>query len=54
MFKLFKPANVRSLQKKYDKLTKEAYDLAKLNPEESVRKQKEAQEVHQKIIDMTL
>ena len=38
------------MQKKYDRLMKEAYDLSKSNPEESLRKQKEAQEIQRKII----
>lgn len=38
------------MQKKYDRLMKEAYDLSKSNPEESLRKQKEAQAVQQRII----
>lgn len=38
------------MQKKYDRLMKEAYDLSKSNPEESLRKQKEAQQIQQKII----
>lgn len=38
------------MQKKYDRLMKEAYDLSKSNPEESLKKQKEAQEVQRRII----
>ncbi len=38
------------MQKKYDRLMKEAYYLSKSNPEESLKKQKEAQEIQQKII----
>ncbi len=50
MLKLFKSSKVDSMQKKYDRLMKEAYDLSKSNPEESLRKQKEAQEIQRKII----
>ncbi|MEO9869840.1 Lacal_2735 family protein [Ekhidna sp.] len=50
MINLFKSSKVSSLQKKYDKLMKEAYDLSKSNPEESLRKQKQAQEVQREII----
>lgn len=54
MLNLFKSSKVSSLQKKYDKLMKEAYDLSKSNPEESLRKQKEAQEVQRKLIAQPL
>ncbi|MEO1255514.1 MAG: Lacal_2735 family protein [Bacteroidota bacterium] len=50
MFKLFKPTSVSSLQRKYDKLMKEAYDLSKSNPDESTKKQKEAHEIHKQLI----
>jgi len=42
------------MQKKYDRLMKEAYDLSKSNPEESLKKQKEAQEIQRQIINMPL
>ncbi|SNS42628.1 hypothetical protein SAMN05421640_0089 [Ekhidna lutea] len=50
MLNLFKSSKVNSLQKKYDRLMKEAYDLSKSNPDESLQKQKEAQEIQRKII----
>lgn len=50
MLNIFKTSKVNSLQKKYDRLMKEAYDLAKSNPDESLRKQKEAQQIQQQII----
>jgi len=52
MFKIFKPASVSSLQKKYDKLMKEAYDLSKADPKASLKKQEEAQEIHKQIISL--
>ncbi len=54
MIKFFKQSKVDSLRKKYDKLMKEAYDLSKYNPDESLRKQKEAQEVQRKILAIPL
>jgi len=54
MFKIFKTTSVSSLQRKYDKLMKEAYELSKSNPEESLKKQKEAQEIQKKIIETPL
>ncbi|MEQ9466763.1 MAG: Lacal_2735 family protein [Ekhidna sp.] len=50
MLKLFKTSKVNSLQKKYDRLMKEAYDLSRSNPDESLQKQKEAQEIQRQII----
>ncbi|WP_370088137.1 Lacal_2735 family protein [Ekhidna sp.] len=50
MIKFFRSSQVNSLQKKYDRLMKEAYELSKSNPDESLRKQKEAQEVKRKLI----
>lgn len=50
MLKLFKTSKVSSLQKKYDRLMKEAYDLSRSNPDESLRKQQEAQAVQREII----
>ncbi|WP_425389509.1 Lacal_2735 family protein [Ekhidna sp.] len=50
MLNLFKSSKVSAMQKKYDRLMKEAYYLSKSNPEESLKKQKEAQEIQQKII----
>jgi ATP-dependent protease HslVU (ClpYQ) peptidase subunit len=50
MLSLFKSAKISSLQKKYDKLMKEAYDLSKSNPTDSQKKQLEAQEIRKKII----
>ncbi|MEQ8906942.1 Lacal_2735 family protein [Ekhidna sp.] len=50
MIKLFKTSKVNSLQKKYDRLMNEAYYLSKSNPEESFKKQQEAQEIQRKII----
>lgn len=43
-----------SLQKKYDKLMKEAYQLSKVNPQESMLKQKEAQKVQLQLIERTI
>ncbi|WP_462253518.1 Lacal_2735 family protein [Ekhidna sp.] len=54
MIKLFKQNRVSLLQKKYDKLMREAYDLARSNPAESQQKQIEAQEIQRQIIDKTL
>lgn len=50
MLNLFKSSKVTSLQKKYDRLMKEAYDLSKSNPQASLEKQREAQQIQQKII----
>lgn len=50
MLNLFKSSKISSLQKKYDKLMKEAYDLSKTNPADSQKKQLEAQEIRKKII----
>ncbi|MEP0985710.1 Lacal_2735 family protein [Ekhidna sp.] len=50
MLNLFKRNSATSLQKKYDKLMKEAYVLSKSNPEESKKKQVEAQELQKLII----
>ena len=44
MLGLFKPPK-SSLQKKYDKLMKEAYQLSKVDHQESLRIQKEAQKI---------
>ena len=49
MLNLFR-SSTGSLQKKYDKLMKEAYVLSKVNPQESLRKQKEAQQVQLQLI----
>ena len=54
MLNLFKSSKVSSMQKKYDRLMKEAYELSKSNPEESLKKQKEAQEIQRQIIAMPL
>lgn len=50
MLNFFKSSKISSLQKKYDKLLKEAYDLSKVNPDASMEKQKEAQEIQRKMI----
>ena len=50
MLNLFKSSKISTLQKKYDKLMKEAYALSKTNPEASLEKQKEAQEIQRKLI----
>ncbi|WP_425389590.1 Lacal_2735 family protein [Ekhidna sp.] len=50
MIKFFKKSNVESLQRKYDKLMHEAYVLAKANPEESMKRQKQALEVQRDIL----
>ncbi len=49
MLSIFKSSK-GSLQKKYDKLMKEAYVLSKVNPQESLIKQKEAQQVQLQLI----
>ena len=54
MFKIFKSSNPIALQKKYDKLMKEAYDLSKVNPAESEKRQQEAREIQKKLIASTL
>ena len=54
MINFFKKNKVDSLRRKYDQLMKEAYDLSKSNPDESLNKQKEAQEVQRKILAMPL
>ncbi len=54
MIKLFKQSKINSLQKKYDKLMKESYDLARSNPDQSQEKQLEAQAVKREIISQTL
>jgi len=54
MLNIFKSSKVNSLQKKYDKLMKEAYDLSKSNPGESLKKQREAQEVQKRLIAIPL
>ena len=53
MLGLFKTSR-GSLQKKYDKLMKEAYQLSKVNPQESLRKQQEAQQVQLQLIERTV
>jgi len=50
MFKIFKSSNPISLQKKYDKLMKEAYDLSKSNPTESQKRQQEALKIQKKLV----
>lgn len=50
MLNMFKSSSRGSLQKKYDKLMKEAYHLSKVNAEESYKKQKEAQQIQLQII----
>lgn len=50
MLGFLKSSKIGSLQKKYDKLVKEAYDLSKSNPIESQKKQMEAQEIRKEII----
>lgn len=50
MLNLFKSSKISSLQKKYDKLMKEAYDLSKSNPEKSLERQSQAQEIQLKMI----
>lgn len=52
MLSMFKTSQ-GSLQKKYDKLMKEAYQLSKVNPQESLRKQQEAQQVQIQLIQRT-
>lgn len=52
MLSLFKSSKISSLQKKYDKLMKEAYELSKSNPEASLQKQKEAQEIQRQLISI--
>ena len=52
MFKIFKTTSISSLQKKYDKLMKEAYELSKADPQKSQAKQLEAQELNKQIISM--
>ena len=51
MFGLFQKSKVALLQKKYDKLMREAYHLSKANPKASLQKQREAQEIHKQIIN---
>ena len=53
MLNLFKTSR-GSLQKKYDKLIKEAYQLSKVNPQESLKKQQEAQKVQLELIQRTI
>lgn len=53
MLSMFKTSR-GSLQKKYDKLMKEAYHLSKVDPQESLRKQKEAQQVQLQLIQRTV
>ena len=50
MFNIFKSTSVSSLQKKYEKLMKEAYELTRSNPTESKKKQEEAQEIQKQLI----
>lgn len=50
MLHLFKRDKTGTLQKKYDRLMKEAYVLSKVNPEEGMKKQLEAQEIQKQII----
>lgn len=50
MLGFFKKKSIDTLQKKYERLMKEAYVLSKANPEESKRKQSEAIEVRKQII----
>ncbi|MEM0939323.1 MAG: Lacal_2735 family protein [Bacteroidota bacterium] len=50
MLSLFKLYKKNSLQRKYHRLMKEAYDLSKVNPEESLKKQREAREIQLQII----
>lgn len=45
MISLFKNST-HSLKKKYEKLTEEAYRLSKTNFNESLKLQKQAQEIH--------
>ena len=54
MINIFQTSKLSSLQKKYDRLMKEAYDLSKSNPEVSQQKQLEAQEVQRQIISRPL
>ncbi|MEO9869842.1 Lacal_2735 family protein [Ekhidna sp.] len=50
MLRFLRKSKIESLQNKYDKLMKEAYVLSKANPQESLVKQKEAQEIHKQIL----
>lgn len=50
MINLFKSSSLNSLQKKYDKLMKEAYDLSKTDPSSSQEKQAEAHQIHKRIL----
>ncbi|MEO1255515.1 MAG: Lacal_2735 family protein [Bacteroidota bacterium] len=54
MIKFFRQNKVETLKRKYDKIMKEAYDLSKSNPDASLIKQKEAQEIQRKIVGMPL
>ena len=54
MFKIFKASNPATPQKKYDKLMKEAYDLSKVDPAESQKRQQEALAVQKKLIAITV
>ena len=54
MFKIFKSSNPISLQKKYDKLMKEAYELSKLDPAESQKRHQEALEIQKKLIAVSI
>lgn len=49
MFKFLKKNSVNSLQEKYEKLQKEAYDLSKIDPKEHEKKQVQANEVLKQI-----
>lgn len=50
MLNMFKSRSRNALQKKYDRLIREAYQLSGSNPDESMLKQKEAQEIQLQII----
>ncbi len=50
MINFFKSAKINSLQKKYDKLIKEAYSLSKTNPAEGQKILVEAQEIQKQLI----
>lgn len=54
MIKFFKQSKINSLQKKYDKLMKESYDLARSNPDQSQQKSLEAQAIQREIISESL
>lgn len=52
MWNIFRKTKAETLQLKYDKLMKEAYDLSMIDPELSFKKQKEAHEVQKELITL--